>query len=64
MKKAQKKVAEENMQRAVKIAVETAEKASSDGKAFCISRVDVGLDAVAVREAVIRVMEQKVISYA
>ena len=52
------------MQKAVEIAVETAEVASSDGKAFCISHVNVGLDAAAVREAVHKVMEQKVISYA
>lgn len=64
MRKAQKKLAEENMQKAVKIAVETAEMASSEGKPFCISHVDVGLDAAAVREAVVRVMEQKVISCA
>ena len=64
MRKAQKKLAEENMQKAVKVAIETAEVSSSDGKAFCISHVNVGLDAAAVREAVVKVMEQKVISYA
>lgn len=60
MRKAQKKIAEENMQKAVKVASETAEVASSDGKAFCISHVDVGLDATAVREAVLKVIDQKV----
>lgn len=36
--------------------------AALDGQAFCISRVDVGLDATAVREAVLKVIEQKGIS--
>ncbi|KAK6936499.1 DHHA1 domain [Dillenia turbinata] len=62
VKKAQKKIAEENLQKAVKSVSEMAEAAASDGKAFCISRVDVGLDAAAVREAVIKVREQKGIS--
>ncbi|KAK6926203.1 DHHA1 domain [Dillenia turbinata] len=62
VKKAQKKIAEENLQKAVKSVTEMAEAAASDGKAFCISRVDVGLDAAAVREAVIKVREQKEIS--
>lgn len=60
MRKAQKKVAEENLQKAVKVAIETAEAAASNGKPFCISRVEVGLDAAAVREAVLKVIEQKV----
>lgn len=62
MRKVQKKIAEENIQKAVKVATETAEVAASDGKAFCVSRVDVGLDAAAVREAVLKVLEQKVIA--
>ncbi|KAG7018049.1 Alanine--tRNA ligase, partial [Cucurbita argyrosperma subsp. argyrosperma] len=62
LRKAQKKLAEENMQKAVKVAIETAEVSSKDGKAFCISHVNVGLDAAAVREAVVKVMEQKGIS--
>ncbi|KAB5556646.1 hypothetical protein DKX38_007555 [Salix brachista] len=62
VRKAQKKIAEENMQKAVEVATEMAEVASSDGKAFCISHVDVGLDAAAVREAVLKVLEQKGIS--
>lgn len=57
MRKAQKKIAEENIQKAVKFAVEMAEVASSDGKGFCISHVDVGLDA-----AVLKVLEHKVVS--
>lgn len=60
MRKAQKKVAEENLQKAVKLATEMAETAVSDGKPFCVSRVEVGLDAAAVREAVLKVIEQKV----
>ncbi|KAL3591736.1 hypothetical protein D5086_010376 [Populus alba] len=62
VRKAQKKIAEENMQKAVEVATEMAEVASSDGKAFCISHVDVGLDAAAVREAVLKVLERKGIS--
>ncbi|OAY52220.1 alanine--tRNA ligase [Manihot esculenta] len=62
VRKAQKKIAEENMQKAVKVATEMAEAAASEGKEFCISRVDVGLDAAAVREAVLKVLEKKGIS--
>lgn len=62
MRKLQKKIAEENIQKAVKVATETAEAAASEGKAFCVSCVDVGLDAAAVREAVLKVLEQKVIA--
>ncbi|CAL5323547.1 unnamed protein product [Camellia sinensis] len=58
--KAKKKIAEENIQKAVKVAIETAEVAASDGKAFCISRVNVGLDTTAMREAVVKVMDEKV----
>lgn len=60
MRKAQKQVAEENKRKAVTITVEKAELAASDGKKFCISHVDVGLDVAAVREAVTKVMDQKV----
>lgn len=62
VRKAQKKVAEENLQKAVKTATEKAEAAISEGKTFCISRVDVGLDAAAVREAVQKVIQKKGIS--
>ncbi|KAJ8747292.1 hypothetical protein K2173_011557 [Erythroxylum novogranatense] len=62
VRKAQKKIAEENMHKAVKVATEMAELAASDGKVFCISRVDVGLDVAAVREAVSKVLEQKSMS--
>ncbi|XP_028109333.1 alanine--tRNA ligase-like [Camellia sinensis] len=57
--KAKKKIAEENIQKAVKVAIETAEVAASDGKAFCISRVNVGLDTTTMREAVVKVMDEK-----
>eukprot|EP00257_Ricinus_communis_P022363 XP_015582068.1 alanine--tRNA ligase [Ricinus communis] len=62
VRKAQKKISEENMQKAVKIATEMAEVAASEGKQFCISRVDVGLDAAAVREAVSKVLQKKGLS--
>ncbi|KAI3702975.1 hypothetical protein L6452_28729 [Arctium lappa] len=57
--KAKKKIAEENIQKAVKAATEAADVASSEGKAFCISQVAVGTDTAAIREAVVKVMEQK-----
>ncbi|KAL7229003.1 hypothetical protein ACSBR2_007659 [Camellia fascicularis] len=57
--KAKKKIAEENIQKAIKVAIVTTEVAASDGKAFCISRVNVGLDTTAMREAVVKVMDEK-----
>ncbi|GAB4830892.1 hypothetical protein Ancab_004918 [Ancistrocladus abbreviatus] len=45
------------LQKAVKAACEKAEAAISDGKGFCISCVGVGLDATAVREAVLKMDE-------
>ncbi|GAB2215567.1 hypothetical protein Drorol1_Dr00019955 [Drosera rotundifolia] len=62
VRKAQKKVAEQNIQRAIKATIENAEAALSDGKSFCISLVDVGSDAAAVREAAVKVIQQKGIS--
>eukprot|EP00262_Sarcandra_glabra_P004427 TRINITY_DN1544_c0_g3_i1.p1 TRINITY_DN1544_c0_g3~~TRINITY_DN1544_c0_g3_i1.p1 ORF type:complete len:1000 (+),score=224.20 TRINITY_DN1544_c0_g3_i1:2-3001(+) len=62
VRKAQKKIGEENIQKAIKAATEIAETAASEGKSFCITRVNVGLDTTAVREAVLKVMEQKGIS--
>lgn len=61
MRKAQKKLAEENLKKAVNTASEKAETAVSEGKTYCICRVDVGLDAAAVREAVQKVIQQKVL---
>ncbi|KAK9057059.1 hypothetical protein SSX86_024426 [Deinandra increscens subsp. villosa] len=57
--KAKKKTAEENIRKAVEAATKAAEVASSEGKAFCISNVGVGSDTAAIREAVVKVMEQK-----
>ncbi|XP_027355094.1 alanine--tRNA ligase isoform X1 [Abrus precatorius] len=62
VRKAQKQVAEENKRKAVTITAEKAELAASNGKTFCISHVDVGLDVAAVREAVTKVMDQKGLS--
>ncbi|KAI7995424.1 Alanine--tRNA ligase [Camellia lanceoleosa] len=56
--KAKKKIVEEKIQKAVKVVIETAEVAAS---AFCISRVNVGLDTTALREAVVKVMDEKVV---
>ncbi|KAK2642530.1 hypothetical protein Ddye_024293 [Dipteronia dyeriana] len=61
LKRAQKMIAKENTRKAVKVAVEMAEVSASDGKAFCISHVEVGLDAAAVREVVLKVTNQKVV---
>ncbi|XWS63325.1 hypothetical protein CRYUN_Cryun06bG0085500 [Craigia yunnanensis] len=59
LKKAQKKIAEQSMQKAVTIATELAEVAVSERKTFCVSRIDVGLDAAALREAVSKVIQRK-----
>lgn len=60
VRKAKKKIAEENIQKAVKAATEVAKAAASERKAFCIAQVDVGLDTAAVREAVLKVLELQV----
>ncbi|XP_042048798.1 alanine--tRNA ligase-like [Salvia splendens] len=57
--KAKKKIAEEHVRKAIEAAIQTAEGASSNGKNYCISLVDVGSDTTAIREAVVKVMEQK-----
>lgn len=62
VRKAQKRVAEENKRKAVMLTVERADLAASDGKTFCISHVNVGLDVAAVREAVTKVIDQKGLS--
>ncbi|KAL6556990.1 Calcium-transporting ATPase 3, endoplasmic reticulum-type [Orobanche hederae] len=60
IRKAQKKIAEENMLKAVEVSTRMVEVASSNGKPFCIARVDVGLDVAAVREAVSKVLDKVV----
>ncbi|KAK4761778.1 hypothetical protein SAY87_029662 [Trapa incisa] len=62
LKKQQKKIAEGNLKKAVGEAVKIAENAASDGKQFCICKVDVGQDAAAVREAVLKARDQKGVS--
>ncbi|KAI4384132.1 hypothetical protein MLD38_009897 [Melastoma candidum] len=62
VRKAQKKIAEENLKKAVEISLQEAEISISGGKGFCIARVDVGMDATAVREAAQKVLEQKGVS--
>jgi alanyl-tRNA synthetase len=62
VRKAQKRVAEENKRKAVMITAEKADLAVSNGKSFCICHVDVGLDVAAVREAVTKVIDQKGLS--
>ncbi|XP_042468092.1 alanine--tRNA ligase-like [Zingiber officinale] len=59
IRKLKKKIAEENVQKAVKAAIDVAKIAASEGKTFCITQVDVGLDTAAVREAVLKVLEQQ-----
>lgn len=58
LRKAKKKMGEENIQKAVKAAIDAAEAALSEGKPFCVTHVDVGLDATAVREAVVKAMNR------
>nr|XP_043618703.1 alanine--tRNA ligase [Erigeron canadensis] len=57
--KAKKKTEEENIRKAVEAATKSAEAAASEGKAFCITHVGVGSDAAAIRDAVVKVMEQR-----
>ncbi|GAB4832095.1 hypothetical protein Ancab_006115 [Ancistrocladus abbreviatus] len=52
-------ISEISLKKVVKAACEKAEAAVSDGKGFCISCVDVGLDATTVREVVLKVIQQK-----
>ncbi|TVU31275.1 hypothetical protein EJB05_22956 [Eragrostis curvula] len=59
LRKAKKKMGEQNIQKAVKAALDAAEAALSEKKPYCVTQVDVGLDTTAVREAVLKVMEQK-----
>uniref|UniRef100_J3N1C0 Alanine--tRNA ligase n=2 Tax=Oryza brachyantha TaxID=4533 RepID=J3N1C0_ORYBR len=59
LRKAKKKMGEENMQKAIKFAIDAAQTALSEGKRFCVAHVDVGLDTSAIREAVIKVKDQK-----
>jgi len=51
LREAKKKMGKENIQKAVKTAIDAAEAAVSEGKPFCVIHVDVGLDTTAVREA-------------
>lgn len=59
IRKEKKKIAEENIEKAISMVTSVAEKSASEGKAFCICQVSVGLDTTAVREAVLRVMDKK-----
>lgn len=54
--KAKKATAGANLKVAIETAVETAGVAAAEGKPFCVLRIDVGLDASAVREAVTTVL--------
>lgn len=60
LRKAKKKIGEENIHKAIKAAMDAADAAVSQSKAFCLIRVNVGLDTTAVREAVLKVVDQKV----
>ncbi|KAK4757969.1 hypothetical protein SAY87_019270 [Trapa incisa] len=62
LKKQHKKIAEGNLKKAVGEAVKVAENAASDGKKFCVCKVDVGQDAAAIREAVLKARDQKGVS--
>jgi alanyl-tRNA synthetase len=54
---------EQNIQKAAKSAMDTAEAGLSGNKLFCVTHVNVGLDTSAVREAVIKVMDQRYLHY-
>uniref|UniRef100_A0A0D9YC95 Alanine--tRNA ligase n=1 Tax=Oryza glumipatula TaxID=40148 RepID=A0A0D9YC95_9ORYZ len=56
LRKAKKKMGEENIQKAVKFAIDAAQTALSEGKRFCVAHVDVGLDTSAIREADLPIM--------
>ncbi|KAK1613381.1 hypothetical protein QYE76_037054 [Lolium multiflorum] len=58
MRKVKKKTGQENIQKAVKAAMDAADAALSAGKPFCIAHVDVGLNAAALREAVFKCMNR------
>ncbi|CAM0908493.1 unnamed protein product [Alopecurus aequalis] len=58
IRKEKKKTGQENTHKAVKAAMDAAEAALSAGQPFCVGRVDVGLDATALREAVIKCMNR------
>jgi len=58
LRKAKKKMGEENIQKAVKTAIDAAEAAVSEGKPFCVTHANVGLDTTAVREAVVKAMNR------
>ncbi|KAK8943427.1 Alanine--tRNA ligase [Platanthera guangdongensis] len=59
LRREKKKIGEENVEKAIGTVSSVAEKAASEGKSFCICHVSVGLDTTAVREAVLRIMDQK-----
>lgn len=59
IRKDKKKMGEDNIESAIGIVTSVADKAASEGKSFCICQVSVGLDTTAVREAVLRIMDQK-----
>lgn len=59
--KAKKKLAEENKEKALKVTLDKAENALSDGKAYCVVEVNVGSDTSAIRDAAVEVSKQKVV---
>ncbi|KAF7050727.1 hypothetical protein CFC21_059049 [Triticum aestivum] len=58
LREAKKKMGKENIQKAVKTAIDAVEAAVSEGKPFCVIHVDVGLDTTAVQEAVVKAMDR------
>ncbi|CAA7407707.1 unnamed protein product [Spirodela intermedia] len=55
----QKMIGKQNIHKAIEAATQMAEAAAAEGRGFCVFRVDVGLDTNAIREAVLKVVEQK-----
>ncbi|KAJ4815648.1 Alanine--tRNA ligase [Rhynchospora pubera] len=58
LRKVKKKQGEENIQKAIKAATDNAEAAVAEGKPFCVTRLDIGLDTTAAREAVVKVIDK------
>eukprot|EP00252_Welwitschia_mirabilis_P009432 TRINITY_DN21_c0_g1_i1.p1 TRINITY_DN21_c0_g1~~TRINITY_DN21_c0_g1_i1.p1 ORF type:complete len:1007 (-),score=222.12 TRINITY_DN21_c0_g1_i1:388-3408(-) len=59
IRRAQKQVAEANAQAAIKAAMDMADKLSLADEPACVLRIDVGLDTNAVREALLKIMENQ-----
>ncbi|CAN1122855.1 Alanine--tRNA ligase [Linum perenne] len=57
-----RKIAEERMEKAVQVITEAAQTAASQGKKFCVARINLGTDTTAVLEATKKVLKLKLVS--